>query len=158
MTTWGRGVLFHVLPFRNIVYFLRVISFIPYKRRIVFIPCSKYGLFFPLTMLTRDLQFSICSGVLSCVLLCATYFFYHKIEMKVCFFIEEVYSVTIWNFFLTCIEISSNCFAGDFTLLLPVSLKSPSHEPKCKHFYIYNHFVEFMKNFPPHTATSAVPQ
>lgn len=88
----GKGGPFHVLPFRNIVYFLRVISFIPYKRRIVFIPCSKCGLFFPLTMLTRDLQFSICSGVLSCVLLCATYFFYHKIEMKVCFFFEEVYS------------------------------------------------------------------
>lgn len=108
-------------------------------------------------MLTRDLQFNICSGVLSCVLLCATYFFYHKIEMKVCFFFEEVYSITIWNFFLTCIKISSNYFSGDFTLLLPVSLKSPSYEPKCKHFYIYNHFVELMKNFPPHTATSAVP-
>lgn len=61
------------------------------------------------------------------------------------------------TFFLTCIKISAIFFSGNFTLLVPVSLKSPSHEPKYKHFYIYSYFVESMKNFPPHTATCCSP-
>lgn len=110
-------------------------------------------------MLTTDLQFNICNGELSCVLLCATYFFYHKTEMNICFFFEEVDSIIIWSFFLTHIKISADCFSGDSLLLIPVSLKSLSGGPKCTHFYIYKHFAEFIKTwlFLPHATTCHCP-
>lgn len=61
------------------------------------------------------------------------------------------------TFFLTCIKIPAAFFSGDFTWLVPVSLKSTSPKPKYKYFYIYNHFMELMKISPPHTATCCSP-
>lgn len=65
---------------------------------------------------------------------------------------EELFLLWRWSlffFFLICIKISANLFfffpPGDFVLLLHLSFKSLSCKSKCKHFYIYKHFVALIK-------------
>lgn len=103
-------------------------------------------LIFSLILSRTDLEFNIYNSKLRCVLLCASYSFYQEIEMKNCFFYEGDH---FFFFFLICIKISANLFfffpPGDFVLLLHLSFKSLSCKSKCKHFYIYKHFVALIK-------------